>query len=738
MTADNCHKMLPGLVLASFQLGSHAVWAFEPKKDTFSSSAVVDLRSLNEGVAGEHGYIKVSPDGDFVRGDNQPIRFWAVNTGVGREEPFVARPRWSQQAPNLDQHARFLAKRGVNLVRFHAQVAPSEKQRIDEINDSERRWIWRSLAAMKKQGIYSCVSPYWMVPTKIPAHWGVPGGAQGADGLLFFDKTLQNAYKGWLKKLLLEPNPHTGIPLAKDPAMAIFQIQNEDSLLFWTVNNLKGTQRENLKKQYTDWLLRKYGNQNAIAKAWEGNRLGTDGATYDFHNIWEMTQQRTGGMSVRLGDQLEFWSRTMYNWNAEVKRFLREDLGCKALVNAGNWKTADSVRLNDAERWSYTACDVDAVNHYIGGIHKGPNEGWSVDRGDFYNSVSCLVNPELLPTNIRQTQGRPMMVTESMWVMPNAYAAEAPFLVSALSSLNGLDAYFWFATNDEQWTPPQSANGYNDGQQKWMYGSPDVLGMFPGAAYMFRKGLVSKSPSALVETRALRDVFARRTPLIAEVPTFDPNRDAGDVAPTSNIKTGFKPEIFLRGPVEVAYSTEGQSSAKTISQAFLLPIQFMNHGSSALGSSCVLATPQAQGAAFLASSKMLESGFSFGDLECTTRNIFGSLLAVSMDDQPIKTSKKIFIQFGTQARPTGWKEEATKTKLGDGREVEGFRILETGKAPWLMVKPSLSVLVKNMAVKRVTMLDENMVPVRDVDVTKAANGIRFEFPSGALYVILQP
>ncbi|MEZ4850088.1 MAG: hypothetical protein R3B93_16035 [Bacteroidia bacterium] len=34
------------------------------------------------------------------------------------------------------------------------------------------------------------------------------------------------------------------------------------------------------------------------------------------------------------------------------------------LINPNNWITADIVRLNDLERWTYTSTDVPAVNRY--------------------------------------------------------------------------------------------------------------------------------------------------------------------------------------------------------------------------------------------------------------------------------------------------------------------------------------------------------------------------------------
>ena len=101
-----------------------STWAFAPPRDEFQADALLDLRHLNEKEAGESGFVKVDANGDFVLGNGKPVRFWAVNTSVGREKPFVSRPLWSRAEQDLAHHARFLAKRGVNMVRCHARLNP--------------------------------------------------------------------------------------------------------------------------------------------------------------------------------------------------------------------------------------------------------------------------------------------------------------------------------------------------------------------------------------------------------------------------------------------------------------------------------------------------------------------------------------------------------------------------------------------------------------------------------------
>ena len=170
----------------------------------------------------------------FVLGNGEPVRFWGVTTYVQRD----------RSTEDLAHHARFLAKRGVNMVRLHGHMDPKDKNaRLTDVDDKAIDEAWKLVAAMKKEGIYVTISPYWSANVKqVPSAWGLEGWPenQGPFGLLFFNPKLQEGYKAWLKALLTRPNPYTGIPLAQDPALAIIQLQNEDSLLFWTAQKHQG------------------------------------------------------------------------------------------------------------------------------------------------------------------------------------------------------------------------------------------------------------------------------------------------------------------------------------------------------------------------------------------------------------------------------------------------------------------------------------------------------------------
>jgi hypothetical protein len=737
----------------SFQAPSAQVWseegtwAFAPGPDSFSSTALLDLRSLNEKVAGESGFVKVSPEGDFLTGNGKPLRVWAVNTGVGREKPFVKRPLGRQTEPNLDRHARFLAKRGVNMVRYHGQISPDPENpqaKLTDVNEKEVDWAWRLVASMKKEGIYVCLSPYWGVPFKVRPEWGVTGGAhENALALLFFEPKMKAAYKEWMRKLLTRPNPYTGIPLAKDPALAIIQIQNEDSLFFWTLNSLKGEAKAMLGRQFGDWLKKKHGSLAAAAKNWDNNVQPGDALSQgvvDIVNLWELTQDREGGFARRLNEQTQFLAELQHGFNKEMVDFFRKDLGCGQIVNANNWKTASTVRLMDVERWTYTAGEVDAVNHYMDGIHMGPNQGWAIVPGDKFTSPSVLDRPALLPINLKQTKGRPMMVTESSWVMPHAYAAEGPFLISAYQGLTGVDAFFWFATGDDEWTPPQSANGYMPSQSKWVHGTPEMLGGFPAAALMHRMGMVKRGSPILDERRSLTDLWERRTPLLAEEASFDPNRDAGNVAPRSSVKTALSPEAFLAGPVTV---TLGGDPAETKAASLSTLI---NKGEGSIRSvtgeleiasslrAATINTPMAQGVAAFFGRR---ASHRLADVTFSSQNEYGAALAVSMDGQPLKSSKKVLVQFTTRSRPAGWRERNAEFTPEGGSPTRGMEVVSFGQAPWRVQEAKLTVMIANPGLKKATELSPNGDGVRPVTLEAQTGGVRFTFPSKTLYVVLE-
>jgi hypothetical protein len=734
---------MPGAIAQGTTTPAPGTWAHDPSPDRFDPQALLDLRSLNEAEAGETGFVTVDGQGGFRRGDGKPLRFWAVNSGVGFG--WQATPRGPQTAPDLARHARFLAKRGVNMVRLHRQLSPPPQagQSMDRLNEAERDGVWRAVAAYRREGIYVTLSPYWAGPMRFAPDTPLAGGPQPAWGLLFFDETLQRSYRSWLTQLLRPKNPHTGLALVDDPALAILQLQNEDSLLFWTLEGLKGPQREALERRYGRWLAGRHGSVDQALAAWAGGWSLGGGPSEPADRsaegrlallpLWTLAQPpRSAAMGRRLADQTEFLATTMRDFNQRTVDWLRRDLGVKALVNAGNWRTADEARLGDAERWSYGPGEVDAANVYTHGLHEGEHVGWAVLAGDRYTDGSVLRDPRRLPLALRQVAGRPMLVTEAGWVMPGGYGAEGPFLVAAFQSLLGTAGYYWFATGEEGHVPPRSANGWLDSQSKWTFGMPEVIGGFPAAALLYRRGDVQRAPPTVVQRRPLASLWQREPAQPPEDPAYDPNRDAQAAQRPDQAN-----DAFLLGPVLVAF---GDAPAPRAAPPAPSADGVLRPATGELAwdrrqGVLRLESPRAQG---VAAHFDTAPRHTLRDLRLTCGNRFGALLAVSLDDQPLARSRRVLVQFCTPSRPTGWAQVPASLKRPDGRGLDGFRITSHGRAPWQVERAALQLWLRNAALVRATALDANFMAAGTVTLRAEDGGVSFDFPaSGTQHVLLQ-
>ncbi|MCP4298016.1 MAG: hypothetical protein GY786_20705, partial [Proteobacteria bacterium] len=131
-------------------LSDKGKWAFEPEYDAFDRKDPINLRALNESIAGQSGYIRTNTNGDFVKANGEPIRFWATQGGLHR----------SGSLDSIRRHARHLAKRGVNMVRHHGHLNPVKGDPMIP-DPSEIDATQKLVALMKEQGIYTTLSPYW-------------------------------------------------------------------------------------------------------------------------------------------------------------------------------------------------------------------------------------------------------------------------------------------------------------------------------------------------------------------------------------------------------------------------------------------------------------------------------------------------------------------------------------------------------------------------------------------------
>lgn len=721
-------------------------WRVNYQPDTFDPNAMLDLRYLNETTAGQNGFIKLSADGKgFVTSNNnQPIRFWATNGANGFTK--------NMTDAQLAQYARFLAKVGVNMIRYHGAIfSKNPNGNINDVDSAEIRNIWRVVAAMKKEGIYTVISPYWAgylgFGNSVPASWGL-GEYSGEEpwALMFFNSNLKNAYKRWVQVLYTENNPYTNIPLKDEPAVAIIQVKNEDSELFWTIQNIKPGLKDQIEALFFQWCITKYGSAVNAYTAWSNETLGNDNTTtgrFGIYPIWEATLTQSGGKAKRLADMVQFLTEHQRNFYSEIIGHY-QTMGCRQITNANNWKTASAVHLNDAERWSNDVADVIAVNRYYDPGHIGDNSGWRIDPGHKYVGKSCLKQPEQLPINIKQIYNKPSMVTESGWNLPNKYQAEGPFLIAAYMSLTGVDGFFWFNPSSSGLDPYP----YHDfitlpnGQKplsRWTNSIPGQVLMMPANALLYRKGYITEGVNLVHEERKLTSLWERKIPVITEDNSFDPNRD--NWSNTGNpTQTELPPISYLAGPVTVKYNAAADN--KTIAANFN---SLVNLTSKTVTSNtgqlkwnyasgvCTMDAPSAQGVAgFL---KTASPTTQLTDVKIVSANEYAAINVVAMDDKPLKNSEKILIQTGTTYRPNKWAEVPSRFQLGS-TTVDGFEITNTGGMPWEAVNTSATITIKNNVIRSAFLLDLNGKLSQEIYVKKTATDVTIVLPTNTMYLVL--
>jgi len=723
-------------------------WAFAAPHDEFTDAAVLDLRFLNERESGENGFIRLSEDGNsFVRGDGKPERFWICGTDA-----------YGFEQDDMDRHARWLAKLGVNMVRLHVTVCDNrEGSKITDLDDKLIDGVYRFIKSAKDNGIYVVLSPYY-AHFQAPASWNLPGGKVRMEGLLFIDPDLQKAYEHWTRQLYTQTNPYTGLAIKDDPTVAILQVHNEDSLFFWTMQSLAEPYREVLSDHFSAWLVTKYGSTAEAWKTWGDGFKGQD--AFDDPNgdksgkeriaclkIYDLTTDSEGAMALRQRDTAQFLAEFQHDFYGRMGKFLRDELGCRQMLNATNWRTANDTKLKALERYSYHALDIDAENEYVGSDyqHAGPNDGYRIDPGHYLVNESVLSKPFEMCTNFRQEIGHPFIVTETAWKNPNRYQSEGPFLAAAYQSLTGVDGVAWFSCQTPGYETDPLKPFWRIGDQlsthKWNHCYPAMMAGFPANALLYRRGYLKEAEPVVIEQRSLKSLFNREAPRISDNEAYGDQRDLLDLKPNWQPRGDqINRAAFLVGPVMTKTGGDPNKSTATDLKKWFDPAA--GRIESATGELvwdyrrevCSMKSPKAQGmTGFL---KRAGGTFKLPDVTIESANDYATVNVVSLDDRPLSESESVLVQVVTANRLTGFKTNPTTITVGEGDSaytVEGEQIERIGVPPFRVANTQVVLTFKNSTLTDAIVLDINGYPV----ARTAVNNGRIELPNNAVYVVLQ-
>ena len=401
-------------------------------------------------------------------------------------------------------------------------------------------------------------------------------------------------------------------------------------------------------------MAKKYGGLAQAFAAWGGTKQKRDDASGSramLLDAWSMTRDGMKDKQARMTDQLAFLATTQRGFYADMNKYMKE-LGLKAPVSASNWTTADNLVLGGIERWTYLATDVVDKHGYFGGKHEGDNAaGYSVREGQQYEDKSALLDPESVPISYVQHAGRPHIHSEIAWNKPNRFIADGNLLVASYAALQGVDGYIWFAAADGNWL--------NNGNGKWTWMMPGEFGQSYAAALQYRRGDVQESAPVIRQVTSDADVLALRNTGIIEGKNVDFRMDAAPTASDTGSLSAVDPLATFAGKVERSFAAGAKPVAMDLGKFIDRSAKKVTSTTGELtwkygdGLMTVNASKSQAVTGFLSKAGIVQ----LGDLTITSGMEYGTVHVISLDDQPLATSKKILIQAFSEEKMYGFKAE---------------------------------------------------------------------------------
>ncbi len=243
-----------------------------------AAGSIVDVSWLNDAPAGAHGFVRAQ-GGHFVDGAGKRVRFLASNFTFGSCFP---------EHEMADQLAARLASLGINCIRFHHldnQTAPggiwkAGLPRKNQFDPGQLDRLDYFIAALKRHGVYADLNlhisrDYWE-GEDFPD--GLADNRERQEKLPNYGKALDKIndqmvrmQRDYARALLTHVNAYTHTAYAKEPCVAIVEINNENSLLQLKLETLPDYYRQDILKKWNHWLQARYTSPQKLLAAWGGD-----------------------------------------------------------------------------------------------------------------------------------------------------------------------------------------------------------------------------------------------------------------------------------------------------------------------------------------------------------------------------------------------------------------------------------------------------------------------------------
>ena len=675
--------------------------------DRFDPASVIDMSSLVPAPAGELGFLTaVGDELRFEKGDSA-VKLWGCGANV---QP----GRYTRE--ELTQRARYLRKFGVNVVRQHAVFDELQTDgRIDPEKLDEYDW-W--FAELKKNGIYTDWSVFYHWRIRRDSGYALFDDLEGSGdlrdtyGVITVSPELWTLRNQVLVGLLQHRNPYTGLRYADDPALAVVEMQNEDSVFFWNpLGDLADpdpkrwpAHARRLRERFAEWVRDEYQSDAELKAAWGKLKHGDSVKSDELRVMspWELDGKGPrgafAGQARRAGDCIRFLAglqRAEFEGCAEEIR----RAGFRGVIVTTAWQVGGAA-TDPANIWTDCVGDmIDRHNYFGGGAG-----GHGITEGKV-NNASHLVQPGggLFSIGMKQVGDKPFSVTEWTQSAPNQWKAEAaPLMAFYGLGLQGWDASFHFIQSGIR-----LGDGWN-GMSSYASDTPAYIGQFPALAFALHRGHISESAPAVARHLSEADLFAGTDAL-----KQDATRGGYD-AKTTVVAGGTPLEAFAIGRVTVDFGG-GETEQVDLAEYWDQPSRRIRSTTGELtwdyGQQLVkVETPKTQALI----GRPGEGEIELPDVVAQFRTPFVSTIFTPLDDLPLAQSQRILITALAQDKQSGSRYSP------DGAQLESV-----GTAPLLLEPVQATIRIRGAKPKRVTPCDHYGVPIPNVTVPVADDG-RFE------------
>lgn len=451
-----------------------------------------------EAPAGKHGRVVARPDGQFAFADApaKARRFYGVNLCFGAQ--YISKEE-------ADRLADRLVRLGYNTVRIHhyEQGLTQGQPQTTQLNPDQLDRFDYLAAALMKRGIYLTTDLF--VSRSVP--WREVGidreGRIPMDTYKILVPVHAGAYANWqafVRSLLSHTNPYTQRTYASEPGLAWLSMINEGNLGNFYKDLITFPE---WKQAWNQWLAKHYPDRAALATAW-GAELKADEAPAQGTVGWP---ENFRGSGLRARDCVAFFSDTEHAMIVKMKAFLRDELGCHALVS-------------NANSWTYFVTDQGTRN-----IYDYVDDHFYVDHPEWVEA------PWRLPSKCANTSpiaggatggrsksftrllDKPFTITEYNYSGPGRFRGVGGILTGAMGALQGWGGLWRFAyshSREAMFTP--SKMGYFD-----LAGDPLSQAAERASLCLFLRGDLRPAPHSVAVTMTEADLArpAARIPQLA-------------------------------------------------------------------------------------------------------------------------------------------------------------------------------------------------------------------------------